>query len=154
VKWVELGYAHIPPALDNGRVDAAFIAEPFLTILREGDRITLLTAALDIIPGTSTASYAALRSWARNRSAVLEAFLRAFRRGVDLCERDPQRMRDAMVKHASARPDLVQRIGLPLLRPTIRPADLLPLMELARRHGLLERDLNLERLLWPGGAAR
>ena len=85
---------------------------------------------------------------------MLEAFLRAFRRGVDSCERDPQRMREAMVTYTSVRPDLVQRIGLPVIRPNIRPADLLPLMELARRHGLLERDVNLERLLWPGGAAR
>lgn len=154
VRWVELGYSHIPPALDNGRVDAAFLAEPFLTILREGDRITILTQALDIIPGTSTASYAALRSWTRSQSTVLEAFLRAFRRGVDICERDPQRMRDAMVKHTAVPPALAQRIGLPVLRPNIRPADLSPLMELARRHGLLDREVNLERLLWPGGASR
>lgn len=150
VTWQELSYPHIVPALDNARVDAAFVAEPFLSILRNGDRVTVLSTALDIIPGSSTASYTALRSWTQSRPAVLEAFLRGLRRGIDLCERDPQKMRDALVKHTGVKPALAPQIGLPVLRPTLRAADLLPLMELARRHGLLVRDVDIERLLSPG----
>jgi len=150
VTWQELSYPHIVPALDNARVDAAFVAEPFLSILRNGDRVTILSTALDIIPGSSTASYTALRSWTQSRPAVLEAFLRGLRRGIDVCERDPQKMRDALVKHTGVKPALAQQIGLPVLRPTLRAVDLLPLMELARRHELLVRDVDIERLLSPG----
>jgi NitT/TauT family transport system substrate-binding protein len=150
VTWQELSYPHIVPALDNARVDAAFVAEPFLSILRNGDRVTVLSTALDIIPGSSTASYTALRSWTQSRPAVLEGFLRVLRRGIDVCERDPQKMRDALVKHTGVKPALAQQIGLPVLRPTLRAADLLPLMELARRHGLLVREVDIERLLSPG----
>jgi ABC-type nitrate/sulfonate/bicarbonate transport systems, periplasmic components len=150
VTWQELSYPHMMPALDNARVDAAFVAEPFLSILHNGDRVTILSPALDIIPGSSTASYTALRSWSEGRPAVLEAFLRGLRRGIDACERDPQKMRDAVVKHTGIKPALARQIGLPVLRPTLRAADLLPLMELARRHGLLVRDVDIERLLAPG----
>jgi NitT/TauT family transport system substrate-binding protein len=150
VTWQELSYPHIVPALDNARVDAAFVAEPFLSILRNGNRVTVLSTALDIIPGSSTASYTTLRSWTQSRPAVLEAFLRGLRRGIDVCERDPQKMRNALVKHTGVKPALAQQIGLPVLRPTLREADLLPLMELARRHGLLVRDVDIERLLSPG----
>ncbi len=150
VTWQELSYPHIVPALDNARVDAAFVAEPFLSILRNGNRVTVLSTALDIIPGSSTASYTALRSWTQSRPAVLEAFLRGLRRGIDVCERDPQKMRDALVKHTGVKPALAQQIGLPVLRPTLRAVDLLPLMELARRHELLVRDVDIERLLSPG----
>ena len=150
VIWQELSYPHILPALDNARVDAAFVAEPFLSILRSGDRVTVLSTALDIIPGSSTASYTALRSWAQSRQAALEAFLRGLRRGIDVCERDAQKMRDALVKHTGVKPALAQQIGLPVLRTTLRATDLLPLVELARRHGLLVRDVDIERLLLPG----
>ncbi len=150
VTWQELSYPHIVPALDNARVDAAFVAEPFLSIFRNGNRVTVLSTALDIIPGSSTASYTALRSWTQSRPAVLEAFLRGLRRGIDVCERDPQKMRDALVKHTGVKPALAQQIGLPVLRPTLRAVDLLPLMELARRHELLVRDVDIERLLSPG----
>ena len=152
--WQELSYPHIVAALDNARVDAAIVAEPFLAILRSGDRVAVLSTTLDIIPGTSTASYTALRSWTQSRQTVLEAFLRGLRRGIEVCERDPQNMRDALVKHAGVKPALVQQIGLPILRPTLRPADLLPLVELARRHGLLVRDVDVERLLLPGAPPR
>jgi NitT/TauT family transport system substrate-binding protein len=150
VTWQELSYPHIVPALDKARVDAAFVAEPFLSILRSGDRVTVLSTALDIIPGSSTASYTALRSWTQSRPAVLEAFLRGLRRGIDVCERDAQKMRDALVKHTGVKPALAQQIGLPVLRPTLRATDLLPLVELARRHGLLVREVDIERLLGAG----
>ena len=150
VTWQELSYSHMVPALDNTRVDAAFVAEPFLSILRNEDRVTVLSAALDIIPGTSTASYTALRSWTQSRPAVLEAFRRGLRRGIDACARDSQKIRDAVAKHTGIKPALAQEIGLPVLRPTLRAADLLPLVELARRHGLLVRDVDIERLLSTG----
>jgi NitT/TauT family transport system substrate-binding protein len=152
VTWQELSYPHIVPALDKARVDAAFVAEPFLSILRSGDRVAVLSTALDIIPGSSTASYTALRSWTRSRQAVLEAFLRGLRRGIDVCERDAQKMRDALVKHTGVKPALAQQIGLPVLRPTLRASDILPLVELARRHGLLVREVDIERLLLPGAS--
>ena len=98
------------PALDNARVDAAFVAEPFLSILHNGDRVTILSPALDIIPGSSTASYTALRSWSQGRPAVLEAFLRGLRRGIDACEHDPQKMRDAVVKHTGIKPALARHL--------------------------------------------
>src|SRR6266436_3199023 len=117
---------------------------------QDGDAVSVLSTALAIIPGSSTASYTTLRSWTQSRQAVLEAFLRGLRRGIDVCERDPQKMRDALVKHTGVKPALAQQIGLPVLRPTLRPVDLLPLMELARRHGLLVREVDIERLLSPG----
>jgi len=153
VTWQELSYQHIPPALDQGRVDAAFVAEPLLTVLKDAGRASVLSTALDIIPGTSTASYAALRSWTRGHGPLLEAFLRALRHGVEVCERDPRTARDAVVKHTGVKPELAQRIGLPVLRPSLRSSDLLPLLELARRHHLIEGKLDLDRVLAQGVAA-
>jgi len=154
VTWQELSYPHIVPALDHARVDAAIVAEPFLTILKAGERAAVLSTTLDIIPGTSTASYTALRAWTHQHPAVLQAFLRGLRRGIEACERDPQKIREALVKHAGVSPALAAQIGLPILRPTLRAADLLPLVELARRHGLLIRDVDIDHLLSPGAPSK
>ena len=154
VRWHELSYPHIVPALDQGRVDAAVLAEPFLTVLGDTGRASVLSTALDIIPGTATASYATLRSATQARGPALEAFLRTLRRGIEACERDPERMRDAVVKHTRTTAEIARRIGLPVLRAGLGPEGVRPLMELARRHGLLERDVDLGRLLWVSGPAR
>lgn len=154
VTWQEMSFPHMPAALDQRRVDAALIAEPYLTMLKDGRSISILSTASDIIPGTSTSAYTALRSWARTRGPLLGAFVRTLRRGIEVCEREPQRMREALAKHAGVRADIASRIGLPVLRPTVRPADLVPLMDLARRHRLLDRELDLDRLLSTGGPAR
>jgi NitT/TauT family transport system substrate-binding protein len=154
VTWQEMSFPHMPAALDQRRVDAALIAEPYLTMLKDGGSISILSTASDIIPGTSTSAYTALRSWARTRGPLLGAFVRTLRRGIEVCEREPQRMREALAKHAGVRADIASRIGLPVLRPTLRSADLVPLMDLARRHRLLDRELDLDRLLSTGGPAR
>jgi NitT/TauT family transport system substrate-binding protein len=154
VTWQELAYPHIVPALDNARVDAAIVAEPFLAVLRNGGHVSVLSTALDIIPGTSTASYTALRAWTQSQPALLQAFQRGLRRGIEICAGDPEKTRDALVKHTRVTRALVQQIGLPVLRPTIRAADLLPLVELARRHGLLDKDVDVARLLPAEGPAR
>lgn len=39
VKWVELPFPSMPAALDTGRVDAAFITEPFLTVATKNARV-------------------------------------------------------------------------------------------------------------------
>jgi hypothetical protein len=63
-------------------------------------------------------------------------------------------MREALTKHAGVKADLASRIGLPVLRPALRAADLMPLVDLARRHRLLDREIDLDRLLGTGGLAR
>jgi NitT/TauT family transport system substrate-binding protein len=47
VKFIELPYAAMPAAVDAGRIDAAHVAEPFLSVAKEHDRI--LASADDAI---------------------------------------------------------------------------------------------------------
>ena len=154
VTWQELSYPHMMPALDNARVDAAFeggvrVAQGMLPAVSFPTAFALATSRL-----TSESALAAPAAAKReaNASARVTAGRRSpvFAESIDACERDPQKMRDAVVKHTGIKPALARQIGLPVLRPTLRAADLLPLMELARRHGLLVRDVDIERLLAPG----
>jgi NitT/TauT family transport system substrate-binding protein len=39
VKWIEIPYASMPAALDAGRLDAAYIAEPFLAAVKKNGRL-------------------------------------------------------------------------------------------------------------------
>jgi NitT/TauT family transport system substrate-binding protein len=155
VRWQEVAVAHMPAALEHRRVDAAWIIEPHLTVMRESGTFKGLLMAQDIAPGASMMTYVALRPWAEARRPLVDAFLRAFRRGVEACQREPSRMQAALAKHANVKSDVVQRMVLPLIRPTLLPADVAAVQQLARRHRLLERDVDVGRLLLsPDGSAR
>ena len=155
VLWQEVAVAHMPAALEHRRVDAAWIIEPHLTVMRESGTFKGLLMAQDIAPGASMMSYVALRPWAESRRPLVDAFQRAFRRGVEACQREPGRMQAALAKHTNMKPDVAQRMVLPLIRPTLLPADIAVLQQLARRHRLLERDADLGRLLLTtGGSAK
>ena len=70
VRWQEVAVPHAPAALEHRRVDAAWIIEPYLTVLRESGAFKGLLMAQDIAPGASMMSYVALRPWAEGRPAA------------------------------------------------------------------------------------
>jgi NitT/TauT family transport system substrate-binding protein len=154
VTWQEIPFHVMPLAIEHGRVAAASTSEPFSTILRDSGKVTLLPTLQDSDRGTSLSAYVALTPWTRARATQLDAFLRAFRRGVAACQRDSALLRQALVKHAGLKADMADRIELQDLRPAITAADIAPVQTLARRHKLLERELNVETLLLPGAGAR
>ncbi len=154
VTWQEIPFHLMPLAIEHGRVAAASTSEPFSTLLRDSGKVTLLPTLQEADRGTSLSAYVALTPWTRARGAQLDAFLRAFRRGVAACQRDPMLLRQALVKHAGLKTDVADRIELQELRPALTAADIAPVQALARKHKLLERDVNVETLLLPGMGSR
>ena len=154
VTWQEIAFHLMPLAIEHGRVAAASTGEPFSTVLRDTGKVSFLPTLQEADRGTSLSAYVALTPWTRARAAQLEAFLRAFRRGVAACQRDPALLRQALVKHAGLKADVADRVELQELRPALTAADIAPVQALARRHKLLEREMNIDMLLLPGMSAR
>jgi NitT/TauT family transport system substrate-binding protein len=147
VTWQELDFRHMPAALERGQVEAASIMEPFLTVLRDAGRVRMLAPGQGDLPPVSMACYVALRSWAATHGPELRAFSRAHARGVESTRRNPGRVRRILVEETGLDPALAPRVGLLDFRESLGREDVLPLVRLARQHGLLAREPELDRLL-------
>jgi hypothetical protein len=62
-------------------------------------------------------------------------------------------MRDILARSTRLPPETARRIVVAPLRPTFTRGELELLMELARRHRLIERGVPADRLVVPGGFA-
>jgi len=153
VTWQEIDFPHMVAALEQGRIDAANLPEPYLTTLRDAGWAAELATQEQVAAGLSIAAYAVLRPWYDAHRPLVERFQRGIARGLEACQRDPVRMRDILARATRLPPDTARRIGLAQLRPTFTRSELDHLMELARRHRLIDRGLAADRLVAPGGFA-
>ena len=153
VTWQEIDFPHMVTALEQGRIDAANLPEPYLTLLRDAGWGTELAIQEHVAAGLSIAAYAALRPWYDAHRPLVERFQRGIARGLDACQRDPARMRDILARNTRIPPEMARRIVLAQLRPTFTRGEIELLMELARRHRLIERGVPVDRLVAPGAFA-
>ena len=154
VTWQELDFPHMVAALEQGRVDAANLTEPYLTMLREAGGATHLATQEQVLPGASISGYAVLRSWYDARRPLMERFHRALTRGIEACNRDPQRMREILARSTKLPVETARRMTLATFRPLFGDGEIGLLMETARRHGLIERSWPAERLVVPTARER
>jgi NitT/TauT family transport system substrate-binding protein len=148
VHWQEIGFRHMPAALEQGVVDAVWTMEPYLTVIREAGRGRVLSPGQDVLPPMSMACYVALRPWATGHPAELRAFARAYARAVELTLREPQRVRNILVSRLGLDPEVALRVAILDFRTDLTREDIIPLARLAVRHGLLAREPDIDRLLF------
>ena len=153
VTWQEVDFPHMVMALEQGRIDAANLPEPYLTALRDAGSANEIATQEQVAAGLSIAAYAVLRPWYDAHRSVVERFQRGIARGLEACQRDPARMRDILARATRLTPETARRMGIAQLRPAFTRGELELLMELARRHRLIDRGLPADRLVAPGGFA-
>jgi len=154
VTWQEIPFPQMAAALENRSADAVSIVEPFLTILRDSDKGIVLSPGQEVAAGVSLSAYAALRPWHEKNRTTMEAFDRAYKRGIEWVNREPARARELLAKYTKTPPELAGRISLHEYRVAIEPAELRLLSELAQRHGLLKEPPAIDRLLAPSARGR
>ena len=80
VEVIGLGFRDVPPALENGSLDAAILGEPLATLAEDEGLITRLSQ--DFIEGfTSTVVYYNVE-WAEANPELAKGFVKAFMRGA------------------------------------------------------------------------
>jgi len=154
VTWHEVGFPQMPAALEQRRVHAVLVAEPFLTVLKDTDRARILSPAQEVMAGHSMSAYTALRSWHAANARVMEAFDRGYKKGVEDCIKNSDKARDILARNTNTPAGLAQKIGLHLYSRGVVPAELAGLQELAQRHRLLTKGVDINRILAPTAVLR
>ncbi len=143
VRFVEIPYPDMPPALAAKRVDAAVVIEPFVTTAVTQGVARILDPRPFAVFGRRVlvASWFAKKSWLeRNRDAAL-AFNRAIRKANEFILRQPQEARRLIPRYTRIAPDLVGQMPIPGFFSRTFDSDLQPVIDVAVKHRLLRRPL-------------
>jgi NitT/TauT family transport system substrate-binding protein len=137
LKFTEVPFAQMGPAVVSGRVDAIEIAEPFLSaVLNAGDG-RVLAADGDAIGSTWVeGGYFCTVEYAKNNTDVLKRFSRAIAETGRWANANPDAASQILLKYSKAKP---QKLRYHILFPErFKPSDAQPLIDAAAKYGALK----------------
>ncbi len=150
IQFVEVGFPDMPPALTAGRVDAALVEEPFLSIAGNNGTAKVVDPAVYreiatdpiIVAGWFTTS-----SWMAQNPRTLAAFGRAIHRATDTINQDPDTARAAISKFTPTSAEQAKTVKLKAFSNDITPAQLQPWVDLSAKFGYIAKPFSPEVLV-------
>jgi NitT/TauT family transport system substrate-binding protein len=148
VKFVEIPFPQMEPALIAGKVDAISVQEPFAAVAARRPETRVLSNPWgDVLPRFLIASWFASEKWIQKNKETGQGFVRAINKGIDAIRADKEGARAAMIKWAGLNPDFAGKIGLPLFEKAVNEKDVQVTMDLTYKYKMISRPLKAKDVL-------
>lgn len=134
VKFVQFAGAQIGPALQDRRVDGAFVAEPFVAGVRPVARAVADPMA-SIAPTFLSGAHFSTLAWAKSHPDELRRVQTAFRQAADWSNKNRDKTAVILERIARISPDLVAASVRAYYGERLEPSQLQPLIDIAARYG-------------------
>ena len=143
VKWVELPFPQMEPALVNQQIDAFVAVEPFVTVPSKVNKKARVLGhpAGGVAPRLLIASYFGSEAWIRKNADAAKAFITAYNRGIDAHNADVEKAKTSIAKHTGLKPELLKEMPLPAFEKKLLESDLQPMIDVAFHYKLIDRKL-------------
>ena len=147
VKFVELAFPDMPAAVANGRVDAAWVVEPFVTIAKsQGDRVVAWNL-VDTAPNLMIAAYFTSEKLEQSDPELVKNFKAAINESLDYAQAHQDEVRQIVPTYTKIDAKLVNKLTLPVWGTTINTKSTQRLADLALQDGLISKKADLSTLL-------
>jgi NitT/TauT family transport system substrate-binding protein len=148
VSFTEMGYPEMSAALADGQVDAALMAEPFITNSElEIGAVPVFDAASGPTEEIPIAGFAAMEEWATENPNTVSAFQRAFARGQEIASSDRERVEAMVQEYASIEPETASLLNLGGWPTTLEASRLQRIPNLMLEYGLIEEPIEAESMI-------
>ena len=145
VKFVEMPFDQMPAALDGGQVDAAWMAEPALTIARgQGARVVASPFA-ETDPKLTVATYFTSTQFLKQKPDLVKKFTAAMTESLEYATQHPDEARQILTSYTKINGTVLQKLSLPSWPTDIDMASLQKLASLGEEDGIFgdkKPDLN------------
>lgn len=147
VEYVEMAFPDMNAAVESGEVDAAWTAEPFVTIGEGMGLESLADPMYETTPSMPLAGIFAAEDWLAENEDVANAFYRALERSMEASS-DEQAMRDAIVANTQTEADQVDALALANWDAELGMEKLGCVGELAVMFEILDEEPDFGELVW------
>jgi NitT/TauT family transport system substrate-binding protein len=147
VKWVEIPYIACGEAMDAGRIDGAFIVEPYATRLRGSTR--LLGRPYEAIGNRFLgAGYIASKQWATEHPDLVSRFVAALREASGWANANHAKSAVILEKYSKVDADTVAHMTRAVYAETLVPAEVQPTIDFAAKYKFLDEAFPATDLIW------
>ena len=151
IKFVELPIPDMQAAVQNGTVNGAVTAEPFLTAAVGAGLKFLLPAMSVAMRGVPQSVYLTSKSYAAAHPEVVKAFQQAITAANRQLTSDPSLIKAVAAKSTTITPTVLSKIVLPVFNPPmVAVTTLESLQELMVKYGALKATYDLAPFVFTG----
>jgi NitT/TauT family transport system substrate-binding protein len=147
VKFIELGFPEMPVALKQGRVDAIWANEPFLTAAKADGAKILFDNYGDYDPKLTVAMYFTTRDYAASHAEVLARFTRAMAKSLSYAATHSSEARAMLATYTKLEASAAANMALIGWSTTINLPSLEHLQGSMVTYGLLTKKIDLNALI-------
>ncbi|MFE7031088.1 ABC transporter substrate-binding protein [Streptomyces sp. NPDC057621] len=153
VEFVELPFPDAVTALGKGDIDAMVTAEPFDTIAADKDTRVIASPYLDMAKSSLTTSvYFTSEAQLKKNPNLFTALKAAIDESLAYAEAHPRETRAQLSSFMKIDAGVAQKVTLPTFAPAIEQSSVETFVKTARAHGLIDKDISYDDLVWSGTA--
>jgi NitT/TauT family transport system substrate-binding protein len=147
VKWVEIPYIACGAAMVSGRIDGAFIVEPFASQLRSTTR--LLGRPYEVIGNRFLgAGYLTSKQWASDHSDLVTRFAAAIREASIWGNKNHAKSAVILEKYAKVDPETLAHMTRSVYAETVVAGELQPSIDFAAKYKFIDQAFPAADLIW------
>ncbi|MGH3386764.1 MAG: ABC transporter substrate-binding protein [Nocardioidaceae bacterium] len=147
VKFTELPLPDMPAALAEGRVDAAWLVEPFLTIAKSQGATEIASNLVDTQDDLMIAAYFTSEEVQKSDPDLVERFTEAMNESLEYADQNPDAVREIILTYTEIDPAIAEKVVLPKWSSEVNTDTVDLLAELALEDGLVKEPIDTSALL-------
>ncbi|RBQ05612.1 nitrate ABC transporter substrate-binding protein [Micromonospora sp. LHW51205] len=147
VKLVEIPFPQAPAAVSTGRVDGAWVVEPFLSAAKAQGAVPVGWGFTDLAPDLTVSAWYAAGSYASKNAKTVTAFRDAVREAYAYARDHEDEVRAKIPTFTEIKPEVAAKITLTGLRDEVSRQAAEKLAGYAQRDGLITTTPDLDELI-------
>jgi len=146
VTFVEMPFQDMPAQLSSGKIDAAWVSEPFVTaILAQNGRV-LFDSLTATYPSLQIATYFTSQQVKQQNPQLVEAFTAAINEAMEYATAHPDEARSVVTTYTKITPDVAAKLILPAWPTALDQQSASAVGDAAQKYGTLKKAPDLKGL--------
>ena len=147
VKYVEVPFPEMVAALDAGRVDAAWVVEPFASQGKAAGMRSIFAPFEAVSPNLTIAAYFTTEQKIQEDGDLVDRFVRAMQKSLKYAQDNPDAVRKVVLTYTKIPKPAAEKMTLPNWNPAYNDASIEKTIELARKYGFVPKPVALNDLI-------
>jgi NitT/TauT family transport system substrate-binding protein len=147
VKYVEVPFPDANAALETGRIDAAFVVEPFVSQGKAQGANEVTHSFEETAPNYAVATYFVTKQYAAQNKDVIDRFVRAINKSLDYAQSHPDLVRQVVPTYTKIPKDVAAKIRLPQWSADLNRPSIQQTADLAQKYGFIKDKPSLNDLI-------
>ncbi len=146
VKFIEVPFPDVPPAIADHHLDAGWVVEPFLTIALSRGAKVVDWNLVEVVPKMMIAAYFTTEKYAKEHPDIVNRFKAAITESLAYADAHSDEIRSIIPTYTRITPEIAAKITLPKWPTEINRESSRVIADLALQDGLITKKADISAL--------